>query len=546
MTCPMCEGRGSIIGGKPSRSIQCPTCHGTKSVTRESYRRVQEARRREQEEARRRQQRTGALDNPASSHYEILGIRPGASAQDVERAFRRQSQIYHPDKDKSPGANGRFRRLLEARETLTNPARRAAYDRNLGADWMAGSRRTGQQSQQSSQQTQGRAGQRSRPQDGTVTCIQCAGRGFFYNSTCGECQGTGRMRFERAEELRRVREQESARTRARAEQERAEELRRAREREQARAEQAQARQGAEQGKRDDYVRGGDDRRPAVDTKRRFPGWVPVGLVALPLMAFAAFFLADADIWDFARATPTPVPTPTSVPTAPIVIVPTATPIPTPTPVPTPTPTQIPTPTPTPTSTPVPTPTITPTPTPTPLPTATATPKGVPTSTPVYSLPDGVPVTEMWTFWDGHADSRVEVRPGFYLHGLPILWGDGSITLGFSRGTAWAPLGAGFYAGPASDVFSPNGGLTMTLVRFRRGADVSEVSIPSMSYLTYWPEPIVASRYEEAANYIRFKFQLDEDSLRPFFDSRDVRPLWIYGDELNVELPLYVTKENCPW
>ena len=132
MTCPMCEGRGSIIGGKSSGSIQCPTCHGTNVVTRESYRRVQEARRRDQNEPRRNQASVReALDNPESSHFEVLGVPSDASEAAIRDAFRRIALIYHPDRDRSAGATGRFQRINRAYQVLSNRTERSSYDSRL-------------------------------------------------------------------------------------------------------------------------------------------------------------------------------------------------------------------------------------------------------------------------------------------------------------------------------------------------------------------------------------------------------------------------------
>ncbi len=47
--------------------------------------------------------------------YRLLGIRPGASAKEVRRAFRRQAKLHHPDRN--PGdtdAEERFREILDA------------------------------------------------------------------------------------------------------------------------------------------------------------------------------------------------------------------------------------------------------------------------------------------------------------------------------------------------------------------------------------------------------------------------------------------------
>ena len=70
-------------------------------------------------------------------YYAILGVPRDAGAEDIKRAYRRQARKRHPDVDKSPGAETRFKDLGEAYEVLKDPTRRAAYDR-LGTNWQAG------------------------------------------------------------------------------------------------------------------------------------------------------------------------------------------------------------------------------------------------------------------------------------------------------------------------------------------------------------------------------------------------------------------------
>jgi curved DNA-binding protein len=60
-----------------------------------------------------------------------------ATPEQIQSAFRRQARQYHPDVNKAPDAEERFKALNEAYEVLRDPEKRSRYDA-LGADWRAG------------------------------------------------------------------------------------------------------------------------------------------------------------------------------------------------------------------------------------------------------------------------------------------------------------------------------------------------------------------------------------------------------------------------
>jgi curved DNA-binding protein len=70
-------------------------------------------------------------------YYETLGVPRDASAEDIRRAYRKLARKYHPDVNKEPGAEDRFKQISEAYEVLRDEDKRARYDR-LGANWRAG------------------------------------------------------------------------------------------------------------------------------------------------------------------------------------------------------------------------------------------------------------------------------------------------------------------------------------------------------------------------------------------------------------------------
>jgi molecular chaperone DnaJ len=62
-------------------------------------------------------------------YYEILGVPKSASNDDLKAAFRRLARQHHPDVNNSPDAEERFKEINEAYAVLSDPDRRAAYDR---------------------------------------------------------------------------------------------------------------------------------------------------------------------------------------------------------------------------------------------------------------------------------------------------------------------------------------------------------------------------------------------------------------------------------
>ena len=69
----------------------------------------------------------------------MLGVEPGAEAEELKRAFRQQARRWHPDlNDNDPSAEERFKRLNEAYAVLSDPSRRRAWERGADADGSAG------------------------------------------------------------------------------------------------------------------------------------------------------------------------------------------------------------------------------------------------------------------------------------------------------------------------------------------------------------------------------------------------------------------------
>lgn len=70
-------------------------------------------------------------------YYKILGIAKNASEDDIKKAYRKLALKYHPDKNKSSGAEEKFKEIAEAYEVLSDKKKRDIYDQ-VGEEGLKG------------------------------------------------------------------------------------------------------------------------------------------------------------------------------------------------------------------------------------------------------------------------------------------------------------------------------------------------------------------------------------------------------------------------
>jgi curved DNA-binding protein len=119
---------------------------------------------------------------PASDdYYQVLGVRREASQEEIQQAYRKLARSYHPDLNKAPGAEERFKDISEAYAVLSDPEARRRYDA-FGPDFR-------QVSPDVDPDAFRRAGAGGRARRSGARAGQGAGRGFGFGSGSGSGDG---------------------------------------------------------------------------------------------------------------------------------------------------------------------------------------------------------------------------------------------------------------------------------------------------------------------------------------------------------------------
>jgi len=124
-----------------------------------------------------------------TDYYAVLGLTPGASDNDIKRAYRKLARDLHPDVNPDPGAKERFQEVNRAYQALTDPEKRRIVD--LGGDPFDALIRVELDLDETAFGTT-----KEITVDTAVLCTTCSGAGAApgtHAATCSTCAGRGEV-----------------------------------------------------------------------------------------------------------------------------------------------------------------------------------------------------------------------------------------------------------------------------------------------------------------------------------------------------------------
>ena len=63
--------------------------------------------------------------------YNVLGVAPNATDDEIKKVYRSLAMRYHPDRNDAPGAEVRFKGITKAYEILSDPVKRDEYNQSV-------------------------------------------------------------------------------------------------------------------------------------------------------------------------------------------------------------------------------------------------------------------------------------------------------------------------------------------------------------------------------------------------------------------------------